>query len=83
IETNKNKRFKQNSNPLAKKVNVCGIGGIVGNGGGMKRWGLRASFLSTDTKADAGQNAPISTSPPMFYYRVLCLVFITIIKYIH
>ncbi|MBN2166968.1 MAG: hypothetical protein JW717_11875, partial [Marinilabiliaceae bacterium] len=31
IETNKNKRFKQNSNPLAKKVNVCGIGGIVHN----------------------------------------------------
>ena len=22
----------------------------------MKRWGVRASFLSTDTNADAGQN---------------------------
>lgn len=40
--------------------------------GGMKRWGERASFVSTDTKVDAWYNAQISTSPPMFYYRVLC-----------
>jgi hypothetical protein len=27
----------------------------------MKRWGLRASYLSTDTNADAGQNVRLTT----------------------
>jgi hypothetical protein len=26
-----------------------------------KRWGLRASYLSTDTNADAGQNVRLTT----------------------
>lgn len=36
-------------------------GSIAPNVGGMKRWGERASFLSTNKKADAGQNAQITT----------------------
>ena len=34
---------------------------IMANGGGMKRWGVRASFLSTDTKVDAWQDAQVTT----------------------
>ncbi|MBN2164654.1 MAG: SusC/RagA family TonB-linked outer membrane protein, partial [Marinilabiliaceae bacterium] len=46
IETNKNKRFKQNSNPLAKKVNVCGIGGIADNDQirHRKNWNVNGAF---------------------------------------
>jgi len=29
--------------------------------GGMKRWGLRATFLSSYTELDAGQNARVNT----------------------
>ncbi|MBP7214556.1 MAG: hypothetical protein KBA52_02840, partial [Candidatus Kapabacteria bacterium] len=35
----------------------------------MKRWGVRASFLSPDTNADAGQTLCITTYTPMFYTR--------------
>ena len=35
--------------------------------GGMKRWGVRAAFLSHVTKVDARENARITTLTPMFY----------------
>ena len=35
--------------------------------GGMKRWGLRATILSSYAELDAGQNACITTKTPMFY----------------
>jgi len=37
----------------------------------MKRWGLRASFLSTDTKTDAEQNASINHLAPNVLYMML------------
>ncbi len=40
----------------------------------MKRWGLRATFLSSYTEFDARQNAWLTTCTPMFYDRVLCTV---------
>gem|GEM_PF-6965552 len=42
----------------------------------MKRWGLRASFLSADTKADAGQNASSNHLNPNVLYMMLCAVVI-------
>ena len=37
----------------------------------MKRWGLRASFLSADTKADAGQKPLHNHLNPNVLYRLL------------
>jgi hypothetical protein len=39
----------------------------------MKRWGLRASFLSADTNANAGQNALLNHLDPNALYTMLCL----------
>jgi len=38
---------------------------------GMKRWGLRASYLSSDTNADAEQNACINRLNPNVLYTML------------
>jgi hypothetical protein len=48
------------------------LGNVSPTVGGMKRLGLRIAFLSTETKADAGYNARITTKTQMFYDRVLC-----------
>jgi len=37
----------------------------------MKRWGLRASSLSADTNADAGQNASHNHLNPNVLYMML------------
>ena len=37
----------------------------------MKRWGLRASSLSADAKADAGQNTSINHLNPNVLYMML------------
>ncbi|OQC36278.1 MAG: hypothetical protein BWX63_02004 [Bacteroidetes bacterium ADurb.Bin041] len=37
----------------------------------MKRWGLRASSLSADTKADAGQKQSSNNLPPNVLYMML------------
>src|SRR5690606_34523740 len=42
----------------------------------MKRWGLRASSLSTDTKADAGQNTSSNHIITNVLYMMLAFVFI-------
>lgn len=39
----------------------------------MKRWGLRASSLSADTKADAGQNTSCNHLNPNVLYMMLNL----------
>ncbi len=41
--------------------------GLLVTAGGMKRWGVRAAFLSHVTKVDARENARITTLTPMFY----------------
>jgi hypothetical protein len=50
---------------LSKVVKELSIVQIVNSltltDGGMKRWGLRATFLSSYTELDAGQNARITT----------------------
>jgi len=47
----------------------------------MKRWGLRASSLSADTKADAGQNTSNNhLTPNVFYMMLNDEIAITLIK---
>ncbi|MFP4026115.1 MAG: hypothetical protein ACLFVR_16460, partial [Thiohalospira sp.] len=48
----------------------------------MKRWGLRASSLSADTKADAGQNATRKHLNPNVLYMMLVAVFILILFFV-
>jgi len=40
----------------------------------IKRWGLRATFLSAVTKVDAGQNAAHKHLIPNVLYTILCVV---------
>lgn len=42
----------------------------------MKRWGLRATSLSADTKADAGQKHSRNHLNPNVLYMMLATVFI-------
>ncbi|MFA5431596.1 MAG: hypothetical protein WC319_01785 [Candidatus Paceibacterota bacterium] len=47
----------------AAKISLCRclFFGLLVTVGGMKRWGLRATFLSSYTELEAGQNAYITT----------------------
>jgi hypothetical protein len=47
----------------------------------MKRWGLRASSLSADTKADAGQRTSSNHLNPNVLYMMLGTVLILFFKY--
>jgi len=42
----------------------------------MKRWGLRASYLSADTKANAGQKHSNNRLNPNVLYMMLCALII-------
>lgn len=42
----------------------------------MKRWGLRGSSLSADTKADAGQNVSSKHLYPNVLYMMLATVYL-------
>ena len=46
----------------------------------IKCWGLRASSLSAETKADAGQNAKRNHLNPNVLYMMLAVVFILFVK---
>jgi hypothetical protein len=49
----------------------------------MKRWGLRASSLSADTKADAGQKHSCNRLNPNVLYMMLPTVFIVLRKILY
>ena len=49
---------------------------LAGNGGGMKRLGLRSSLLSNEEDVDARTKVSQTTKPQLFYDRVLWCVFI-------